>query len=192
MLAVDVAGRIPSHANLLLPDPHGELRWLCQQILAEAQDEGITSLAQTYTQALLHLVERLWTTHANPDDSFVDKVIQHMQNNLSGRMDLRTLADVACVSETHLVHQFTSRVGVSPMRYLQRLRIEKAMTLLSTTSIPAYQIAAQVGFEDPFYFSRAFKRASGYSPRAFRAGKLCNPVHILSNPVYSSLRLPGV
>jgi transcriptional regulator GlxA family with amidase domain len=49
-----------------------------------------------------------------------------------------------------------------------RLKLNLAATLLLTTSRPVHKIAEQVGFEDPYHFSRNFKKFHGFSPRNYR------------------------
>ena len=51
--------------------------------------------------------------------------------------------------------------------------LETAKRLLGTSPLPIHEIASQVGFADPLYFSRAFKAASGMSPRAYRQQANC-------------------
>ena len=55
------------------------------------------------------------------------------------------------------------------MRYLERLRIDRAREHLVMTGRPIAEIAAAVGFADPDWFARVFKRRTGVSPRGFRA-----------------------
>jgi AraC family transcriptional regulator of arabinose operon len=54
------------------------------------------------------------------------------------------------------------------MHYVEARRIERATQLLRVTSLSVKQIAEQVGFESPFYFSLRFKKATGISPSAYR------------------------
>jgi len=61
---------------------------------------------------------------------------------------------------------------MSPVDYRNRIRITNACSLLESTSLSVEEIAALVGFETPFYFSRLFKRAMGVSPRQYREHKL--------------------
>ena len=83
-------------------------------------------------------------------------------------ISLDSLADIACVSKTYLAHLFRTRLGISPLRFLHQVRIEAAKRLLGTSQLPVREVAAQVGFSDPLYFSRAFRQATGLSPRAYR------------------------
>ncbi|MHB0999118.1 MAG: helix-turn-helix transcriptional regulator [Armatimonadota bacterium] len=170
---VEVSGSPPPGAHLLLPDPKGELRWLCEHILTEFHNPEAASLADSYMQAFLYLVERAWESGIPVKHDIVDLAVQYMNSSYSQNISLGDIADSLHISETYLVHCFTARLDISPMRYLQRVRIEAAKRLLATTDIPINEIAAQTGFEDPLYFSRVIKRVTGHSPTSFRSTTNC-------------------
>ena len=79
------------------------------------------------------------------------------------------LAAYASVSHSSLYRRFVRRFGVSPKRFLLEYRIERACGMLVDTGCSIQEIANSVGFEDPFYFSRAFKDVKGVSPRQYAA-----------------------
>ena len=62
---------------------------------------------------------------------------------------------------------FKDGLGVSPHEYLMRIRIEKAEQLLSNSDFSIAEVAEQTGFSGQNYFSRAFKRHTGKTPREF-------------------------
>lgn len=68
-----------------------------------------------------------------------------------------------------LFHEWT---GMSPAAFRTSLRIRNAKNLLVSTSMPVRFIAGQVGFDDPFYFSRVFTTAVGMTPTAYRRRKM--------------------
>jgi len=55
-------------------------------------------------------------------------------------------------------------MGTTPQRFAERLRLDHARHLLERTNLSVSEVAAEVGFDDPFYFSRRFKRAFGKAP----------------------------
>jgi AraC-like DNA-binding protein len=63
---------------------------------------------------------------------------------------------------------FKRMTGLSPARYLNKLRMEKAMELLIWTDLPIRKIALQTGFEDPYHFSRVFRCHTQTTPTAYR------------------------
>jgi AraC-like DNA-binding protein len=59
-------------------------------------------------------------------------------------------------------------MGVTPMQYLERVRLEQAEKLLRFGSLQIGEVARAVGYADPEYFANRFRRHSGHSPREFR------------------------
>ena len=70
--------------------------------------------------------------------------------------------------ERTFTRRFTAATGYSPVEYVQTLRIEEAKQLLETTGEPTDLVAAQVGYEDPAFFRRLFKRRTGVTPARYR------------------------
>jgi AraC family transcriptional regulator of arabinose operon len=83
-------------------------------------------------------------------------------------LSLEGIAEAANTSAAHLQRLFRKQVGLSPIRYHEQQRLQRAMQLLSVTGQPIAQVAQSVGFADPFYFSTRFKRLVGQSPSAYR------------------------
>ncbi len=165
---VDMAGEPPVGAPLLLSDQDGELRWLCERLVAEFTVWGSSPLATTYLRAFLYLVERAWRQAAVSPPDLVEIARQYLCANYALHITLRELARVARVSETHLSHRFTARMGISPKRYLLGIRLEAARRLLLTTDLRVGEIALHTGFPDPLYFSRVLKQETGLAPTEFR------------------------
>lgn len=64
--------------------------------------------------------------------------------------------------------RFTMATGVAPIVYVQSLRVEQAKRRLERTDVPVEQVGWQVGYEDPAFFRRLFKRVTGLSPGTYR------------------------
>lgn len=92
-----------------------------------------------------------------------------MDRSYAQPLDLRTLARIALVSESHFSRSFKAAFGETPHRYLQRRRVERAMFLLRTTDRPVTEVCLDVGFASLGTFSRTFSTVVGESPSAFRA-----------------------
>ena len=91
-----------------------------------------------------------------------------LENYLNPDFSVSMLSEKFGISEVHIRRIFRSAAKTSPIRYINYLRIEKAKTLLSESSLKVSEIAAEVGFSDSFYFSRLFKKGTGVSPASFR------------------------
>lgn len=81
---------------------------------------------------------------------------------------LDELAAAAGLSAAHYSALFREMTGFAPIDYLIRQRILHACRLLDTTALAVSTIAAEVGYDDPYYFTRSFRRVMGFSPRAYR------------------------
>lgn len=92
-----------------------------------------------------------------------------LQRNYSRAITVEEAARQAGVSRSYLYRAFQSEFGCSPVEYLTRYRIQRARQLLRHSPLPIGAVATSVGFEDPFYFSRVFKREVGVSPTEYRA-----------------------
>ena len=78
------------------------------------------------------------------------------------------LATQAEMSEVHFRRCFKQIYHVSPQQYLTELRLARAKELLKYDTTPIAEIAQESGFADPCYFSRLFKRKTGYAPSEYR------------------------
>jgi AraC family L-rhamnose operon transcriptional activator RhaR len=78
------------------------------------------------------------------------------------------LAGIAALDPDYLGRLFRRHLGVSPMTYLARIRVERAARLLTHSDEPAARIGALVGWSDPTYFARRFRQLTGLTPTAYR------------------------
>lgn len=98
-----------------------------------------------------------------------DRVLRHIEQHLDADLTLDELSPLAHYSRFHFHRAFTAYVGVSVARYVQHMRLRRAShRLLDRRADRVLDIALQAGFDSAEAFSRAFKRAFGQSPTAFR------------------------
>lgn len=120
-----------------------------------------------------HLLGVLAAAHRYPVESkskieAIQTVIQLMRQSLAQGHDLPYFARAFGASAPHFVRLFRKLQGEPPMRFYNRLRIEKACELLPQSNLSIKEVAAAVGFDDPAYFSRLFKKEVGQSPEQYR------------------------
>jgi AraC-like DNA-binding protein len=84
------------------------------------------------------------------------------------------LAREAGMSPSHFARQFKAALGTSPIDWLRHERIQQAKRRLGDTSESIQRIAEQVGYNDRFFFSKDFKRITGFAPREFRRREQSN------------------
>ncbi|MFC9540994.1 AraC family transcriptional regulator [Lysinibacillus sp. NPDC056959] len=92
----------------------------------------------------------------------------YIEQNLHESLSIQALADLLNISARHLLRIFKARYEVGPQIYLQQLRIEKAKHYLVENQYGIKEIAISLGFEDEYYFSRVFKKATNMAPSNFR------------------------
>ena len=101
-------------------------------------------------------------------DDRIRAALQHLCDHAAEKITLERLSQVCGLSPSRLSHLFKAQVGETPLQYLEQRRIEAARDLLQMTSKPISQIAYEVGFHNPFYFSRIYRRKMGVPPSASR------------------------
>ncbi|WP_431925397.1 helix-turn-helix domain-containing protein [Micromonospora wenchangensis] len=84
-------------------------------------------------------------------------------------LDIPALARIALVSEAHFIRTFRATFGETPHRYLQRRRVERAMSMLVETGRDVTDICFAVGFSSLGSFSRTFRQIVGESPSEYRS-----------------------
>jgi AraC-like DNA-binding protein len=95
-------------------------------------------------------------------------VRDHLRETFAKPHRLDALAMAAGLSVPHFCTLFRRLTGYAPIDFLIRQRVQAACRLLDTTDDSIAAIALQVGYEDPYYFTRCFRRVIGSSPRAYR------------------------
>ncbi|GAA3440853.1 transcriptional regulator [Planomonospora venezuelensis] len=100
----------------------------------------------------------------------VHRVQDHLAQHLDTPHTLAELAAVAHLSPRGLSRAFTATVGITPLEYRQRLRLEFAATLLAETGLTVEAVSARCGFRDARHFRRLFTARYGRPPSASRPG----------------------
>lgn len=101
-------------------------------------------------------------------DPLVAEVLDEMNRRLDRPTSLDDLAQWSGFSPQHLNRVFGRTLGVTPLKYLMRIKLERAALMLVDGRLTVAAIAAAVGFEDPYYFSRVFRQHFGRSPAQYR------------------------
>ncbi|HET6248307.1 MAG TPA: substrate-binding domain-containing protein [Tepidisphaeraceae bacterium] len=98
----------------------------------------------------------------------MNSVMEYIDRHACDGAGVDELVQMVGVSRRAFEIWFRAKVGCSPGRHIQRVRLERARELLSRTEISMARIASMVGFEEPTTFSRFFRKCQGMSPRSFR------------------------
>jgi AraC family transcriptional regulator, arabinose operon regulatory protein len=103
-----------------------------------------------------------------PIDPRVQAAMEFYCQNLSRSVQIEDAAKMTGLSPSRFAHLFREQAGVTPQRFLEQHRLNRALQLLETTQLSIKEIAHQVGFSDPFYFTHRFKHHFGMAPRHYR------------------------
>ena len=104
------------------------------------------------------------------------ELLQAIESDVSKPWRLEDMARHVHLSVSHFSATFRRSFGMAPVEYVLRLRMKHAAWLLEDRSLTVSAAAYAAGFRDPLYFSKAFKRQFGKSPRAFRQEKVVGAV----------------
>jgi AraC-like DNA-binding protein len=122
---------------------------------------------------LIRLIHQATTTngikHGTPNADLVLQAVAYIEEHFAEKMTVPALARKALLSPKYFGTQFKQATGLSISQYILQVRIERAKTLLQRHTMSIQQIAQQVGFEDVYYFSKAFKSMEGLSPSRYAA-----------------------
>lgn len=106
--------------------------------------------------------------HVTDPHSVAQFLLRYIQTNYAMDLSLESLADLVHLSPSYLSRIVKRDIGENISTLIQNTRIAKAKDLLSCTNQKTYEIAREVGIEDPVYFSRLFKKTTGFKPSEFR------------------------
>jgi AraC-like DNA-binding protein len=124
--------------------------------------------------ALGSLIKIIAAVTSNKDSSYsntellVRKQASYINQNYNKEIDYNKMAAKCNLSRSWFTHVFTDIFGVPPTLYQLNLKLEQAGELLKCSNLSVNEVAMQCGFNDPLYFSRAFKKAFGISPSEYK------------------------
>lgn len=117
-----------------------------------------------------HLLARIIADSILPaEGSPLERAMRYLEARIDGTIQVKELAALVGMSPSHLSAQFREATGSGPNAFHTSLKMSRARGLLDTTTLPVAEVALGVGYADPLYFSRHFRRIHGMSPTKYRA-----------------------
>ena len=178
----DMVGRLkgwkqpPLWRKVVAPDAYGTLVRLAEEAVVEQNRKApgrralMDGLATQAAVLLLRLM--LLEQSAEASDQAVRPILMvqsWMDRHFAEECSLTGLAKMACLAPTYFAARFRQVIGVAPMTYVRDRRLEQARLLLERTNHPVKVVAWSVGYANVSHFDRAFRRATGLTPAAFRS-----------------------
>ena len=98
----------------------------------------------------------------------INETILYMRKELGTRLTVEDMASRQHLSASHFTSLFRKATGMSPLDYFIHLKLQKACQLLYHSDVKVRNVALTLGYEDPYYFSRLFRKYMNISPDQYR------------------------
>lgn len=138
--------------------------------------ESIESVSMKYTEHLIsdvlyHIIQEKNSHRQKPNhmpDPVISKAIQYIHEHVFDEVSTQSAADYVGLYQSQFTRKFQKAMGIPPSKYITKMRVQKAMTLLVETEEPLESIAYQCGYQNAFYLSRVFSKEMKMSPSSYR------------------------
>lgn len=137
-----------------------------QRIVNELEDKGPHYqylVVMSYAELLILLYR--YVSEAFCANDLLKKAITYIRLNYQLDINVNDIAEHSSISERYLRKLFSQNLNLSPLDYLNQMRLNKSVELLRNTEMSVKEVCYQCGFQSPQYFSRIFKQQLGVTPR---------------------------
>lgn len=136
-----------------------------QMIDETASTSELLLLLENIEQEIIRL---LYNNSIPKSDKIMNRILQYISNHYKEQISLKEIADEFHFNYYYLSSYFGSHIPEGFSEYLNKIRVEKALELLRNIDIPVSEISFMVGYTDPSYFSKVFKKFTKTTPSKFR------------------------
>ena len=150
-------------AEVFCVENPAEVSLLFLRLLEEWQERHSVNGAKSAVYGILEKIER--DKMVSIEKTAFARCLQYIENNFCDpSLDIGAVCNEGFISVSSLQRAFLQHFGMSPMQYVIKLRMDKALGLLMANDLSVRGISSLCGFSDEKYFSRAFKKRYGYPP----------------------------
>lgn len=125
------------------------------------------------TRGILYILAGRFLEHSAPrhhaNDDRIQSALNYIRKRIDTKITLDTLAENSSLSNEHFIRLFKKETGMTPNIYITKLKMERAMVMISTSETPVKEVALSLGYDDTSYFIRTFKKSTGMTPQEYRA-----------------------
>ena len=126
------------------------------------------NLCMKYFLASLRYLDIHRSRRQETGNPLLNHLINYMKTRLNEKLSIKELAGYGDCSPSNIYKLFRRHLGMSPVDYHTHLKMERARRYLAHTDLKVKEIGFRLGYDDPYYFSRAFSKYTGTSPSGFR------------------------
>lgn len=169
---------IPLEDNIFYCGAISTYAYLFKEMIAELQNcrMGFQELLTMYLKQIFLLIQRSRSEKKPTVSTYLQEEMENARNyfdeHYNEPISIEEFAASRSMSVSWFLRNFKQVVGMSPMHFILTKRINNAVSLLETTNYNVTEISTIVGYDNPMYFSRLFKKQKGVSPTEYR--KLLN------------------
>ncbi len=131
--------------------------------------ETLEEINQVITDVCAKTIEYLQNQEASSTNSIVAGIKRYLEENMDKNISLEAIAEEVYLTPNYIGHLFKEEVGMNYLDYLTQIRMEKAKALLKEPKNKIYEVSLQVGHNNPNYFSKLFKKYTGYTPSQYKS-----------------------
>lgn len=132
--------------------------------------EDLSALKTWFVGKIRQACQNIMNKRAERADSQIEAAVTYINENYKNNISLDDVSRVINISPYYFSKLFKEEVGEGFVEYLTRIRVEKAKDLLINTDMPMKEICLEIGYPDPNYFSRIFKKSFGVTPTEYKEG----------------------
>lgn len=132
------------------------------------QLETLSELEYAVTNYLLDICNKIHDKRSMKPKNAVERIRQVIEQKYGEDLSIEKIAEEVFLSPTYMCFFYKQETGVTVVEYLTKVRMEKAKDMLRDPSIKFYEISNRLGYMNPSYFSKLFKKYSGVTPSAYR------------------------
>lgn len=160
------------------------IAWISHRRKVEEREQRMESLLKQYQMAEAqreadpvatdagHKYKLSEPTIVDEDEQLMNRLMQFLEERIGDEsLKIDEMAEAVGLSRTVFYEKIRSLMGVSPSDFLRQLRMQRACQLITGSKLPFSQIAYSVGFSDPKYFTKCFKKHTGMTPSEYRTNE---------------------
>ena len=150
-----------------------DFRWIIKEMIKEIQFkrenfEKITEMHLRHIFLLMNRYEREGASFSSPILDEIERATHYFNENYDKSIIIEDYARERLMSPCWFISNFKKVMNATPMQYIIAQKISNAMQLFDTTNLNVTEVARAVGYEDYRYFSRIFKKRTGFSPLEYK------------------------